>query len=84
MEPTHPNCRYTDVRIAGDRCGIKHRFGDQTCARARSHFGLCRSRAYRAADGSISWSEWFSEGGVYKSHYRYHTIRPANAQRATR
>lgn len=59
-------------------CGIRHRHGDQRCARARNHLGLCRSRAYRSADGLITWSEWFSTGGLYKSHWKYHTVRPGS------
>ena len=72
------NCRCTDVVIENPACGIKHKFGDQTCARRRNHLGLCRSKSFRNADGTISWSEWYSEMGVYKSHYRYHTITSGN------
>jgi hypothetical protein len=62
-------------------CGIKHGFGDQICVRTHGHDGLCRSRAVRGSDGTITYSEWESRGGKFYRHVEYRTICPANARR---
>lgn len=62
-----------------ERCGIKHKFGGQTCIREKGHRGECRCRAERGDDGSITYSEWQSRDGKFHAHIGYTTIYPANA-----
>lgn len=58
-------------------CGIKHGFGDQTCAREKGHTGLCRCKAERGV-GTITYSEWKSVDGKFHRHHAYQTIYPKN------
>lgn len=62
-----------------EKCGIKHGFGDQTCIREKGHDGLCRCKAERGGGGTITYSEWWSEGGKFYRHHAYRTIYPSNA-----
>lgn len=62
------------------KCNIEHALGGQRCIRAAGHDGLCRSRAVCGA-GTITYSEWYSENGKFKSHYTYRTSYPRNARR---
>lgn len=57
------------------RCGIKHGYGDQTCAWGKGHGGLCRSMPVWK-DGVVSYTEWESENGEFKNHvgYREHSF----------
>ena len=61
-------------------CGIKHRFGDQTCCREKGHDGFCRCKAERGR-GTITYSEWQSRDGAFHRHVGYTTIYPKNANR---
>lgn len=63
------------------KCGIKHGFHDGTCILEKNHEGPCRCKAERGAGGSVTFSEWYSEGGKFKRHKQYKTIYPANAQK---
>lgn len=63
------------------KCGIKHRFGDQTCNRERGREGNCRCKAERGPNGTITYSEWVSKGGKFHSHVSYQTIYPTNARK---
>lgn len=62
------------------KCGIQHGFGDQVCNREKGHEGPCRCKAERGAN-TITYSEWYSENGKFKSHKQYVTIYPANARK---
>lgn len=61
------------------KCGIKHKFGDQTCNRERGHDGTCQSKAERGGGGTVTYSEWWSRDGDFVSHVGYQTIYPKNA-----
>ena len=63
------------------KCGIKHKFGDARCIRAAGHDGLCRSRAVRGSNGTISYCEWESRDGKYHSHVGYTSTQAKNAVR---
>jgi hypothetical protein len=68
--------------VPSEPCNIRHAFGDQRCIRPAGHEGNCRSRVYpNHRDGTLTWSEWRSEGGQYRSHVAYHTTYPHNANR---
>lgn len=62
-------------------CNIKHGFGDQTCILEKGHEGPCRCKAERG-NGTITYSEWYSEDGKFKSHKQYKTIYPKNSSRS--
>lgn len=61
-------------------CNIQHALGSQRCNRQAEHDGLCRSKAVRSSDGSITYSEWESRDGKFYRHVGYRTIYPRNAR----
>jgi hypothetical protein len=67
--------------MSAEACNIKHGFGDQRCIHPIGHEGTCRSHAYpNRQDGTLTWSEWLSDDGRFRSHVAYHTTYPRNAQ----
>jgi hypothetical protein len=67
----------------GGVCGIQHSIPDITCVREKGHDGFCRCKAYPShIDGTITYTEWESRGGVFYRHVGYQTIYPTNMRKS--
>lgn len=61
------------------RCPSVHIWSDMQCIRQAGHDGFCYGKA-QAGSAIIRRAEWVSENGKFKSHWRYTTIYPRNAE----